>query len=137
LHIAAKAQHICRWEIPRSDYPMDRVGYFKWRQDLKKFHAERAGALMCQVGYDDAAIETVQALNLKKYLNEDPDCQTLEDALCLTFMELGFNDLIARHNEEKIIGIVQKTAAKMSDTGRALIGTISFSEAGQNILDQL
>ncbi len=31
LRIAARSQHIRRWEIPRGDYPMDRKGYLRWR----------------------------------------------------------------------------------------------------------
>lgn len=137
LRIAAKTQHICRWESPRSDYPMDRAGYLKWREDLKRFHAERAGALMAEAGYDAESIKRVQSLNLKKQMKTDADCQTLEDALCLTFLELGFDDLIAKYDEAKILSIVQKTAVKMSEAGRALIGTIQFSEKGQQILAQL
>jgi hypothetical protein len=137
LRIAAKTQHICRWESPRSNYPMDRTGYLKWREDLKRFHAERAGELMAEAGYDEAQIERVKSLNLKKQLKTDTDCQTLEDALCLTFLELGFDDLIAKYDDDKILSIVTKTAVKMSDAGKALIRTIPFSEAGQRILSQL
>ena len=137
LRIAAQTQHICRWEIPRSDYPMNRPGYLKWREDLKRFHAQRAGELMAEVGYDSAEIERVQSLNLKKRLKADADCQTLEDALCLTFLELGFDALIEKYDEAKIISIVQKTALKMSEAGRQLIPTIQFSDAGQQILAQL
>ena len=137
LRIAAKTQHICRWEIPRADYPMDRAGYFKWRNDLKHFHAERAGALMTEAGYDAESIERVQSLNLKQQIKSDADCQTLEDALCLTFLELGFDDLIAKSDEAKILSIVQKTAVKMSDAGKELIGTIQFSEQGPHVLAQL
>ncbi len=134
LRIAAQTQHICRWESPRSDYPMNRPGYLKWREDLKRFHAQRAGELMAQVGYGTEDIERVQSLNLKKQLKSDSECQTLEDALCLAFLELGFDDLIAKYDDEKILSIVQKTAAKMSEAGRAQISTIQFSEAGQRIL---
>jgi hypothetical protein len=134
LRIAAQTQHICRWERPRSDYPMNRPGYLKWRENLKRFHAQRAGELMAQVGYGAEEIERVQSLNLKQQLKTDPECQTLEDALCLTFLELGFDDLIAKYDDAKILSIVQKTAAKMSEAGRAQIGTIQFSEAGQRIL---
>lgn len=137
LRIAAKAQHICRWAIPRADYPMDRTGYFKWREDLKRFHAHKAGELMARAGYSTEAIERVQSLNLKKHLKDDPECQALEDALCLTFLELGFDDLIAKYDDEKILSIVQKTAVKMSEAGRGLIGRIQFSEAGQRILARL
>jgi hypothetical protein len=137
LRIAAKTQHICRWEIPRADYPMDRAGYLKWREDLKRFHAERAGALMTEAGYDAESIARVQSLNLKKQLKTDADCQTLENALCLTFLELGFDDLIAKYDEAKVLSIVQKTAVKMSEAGKEMIGTIQFSEQGQRILAQL
>ncbi len=34
IQLATKAQHICRWKMPRESYPMDRVGYLKWREDL-------------------------------------------------------------------------------------------------------
>jgi hypothetical protein len=137
LRIAAKAQHLCRWEIPRADYPMNRPGYLKWREDLKHFHAKRTGELMAEAGYDTESIERVQSLNLKKRLKADADCQTLEDALCLTFLELGFDDLIKKYDEAKIVSIVQKTTLKMSDAGKALIATIKFSEAGQHVLAQL
>ncbi len=137
LRIAAKTQHICRWESPRSDYPMNRVGYLKWREDLKHFHAKRAGILMAAAGYDALSIERVQSLNLKKGIKTDADCQTLEDALCLSFLELGFDDLIAKYAEAKVLSILQKTAVKMSEAGRALISTIEFSESGQQIVAQI
>jgi hypothetical protein len=137
LRIAARTQHICRWESPRSAYPMNRVGYLKWREDLKRFHAKRAGMLMAAAGYDAESIERVQSLNLKKGIKTDADCQTLEDALCLSFLELGFDDLIAKYAEAKVLSILQKTAVKMSEAGRALISTIEFSERGQQIVAQI
>ena len=117
LLLASRCQHICRWEIPRKSYNMDRVGYLTWRSDLKKFHADKAGAILKEIGYDDATITRVQALNLKKNLSNDPECQMLEDALCLTFLEYQFDALIADTDEEKIIKIVQKTWGKMSERG--------------------
>lgn len=92
---------------------------------------------MAQVGYSAEEIERVQSLNLKKQLKSDAECQTLENALCLTFLELGFDDLIAKYEDDKILSIVQKTAAKMSESGREQIGSIPFSEAGQRILAML
>ncbi len=46
LTIAARAQHIRRWEIPRNDVPMDRAGYHKWRTTLYAFHGEKAAEIM-------------------------------------------------------------------------------------------
>ncbi|MDH5483771.1 MAG: DUF4202 domain-containing protein, partial [Gammaproteobacteria bacterium] len=46
VKLAIRAQHIQRWKSPRSDYPMNRDGYFQWRTSLYKFHANTAGTLM-------------------------------------------------------------------------------------------
>src|SRR5438445_7562652 len=66
LLLAARSQHLCRWIIPRSNYEMTRVGYLKWRNELKAFHARKAGEILHEVGYADDVIHAVQALNLKK-----------------------------------------------------------------------
>jgi hypothetical protein len=50
LRLAARCQHICRWEIPRASYPMTRPGYLKWRADLKKFHAQKSGGILRETG---------------------------------------------------------------------------------------
>src|SRR5215468_9807930 len=42
LRLAARCQHLCRWQIPRDSYPMTRAGYLRWREELKKFHARKA-----------------------------------------------------------------------------------------------
>jgi hypothetical protein len=39
LKIAARAQHIERWTSSRADYPEGRVGYLRWRTDLKNYKA--------------------------------------------------------------------------------------------------
>ena len=59
--LAVRAQHIQRWTVPRSNYPLGKPGYFAWRTGLYRFHAETAGALMQQAGYDAAMIEQVKA----------------------------------------------------------------------------
>src|SRR5436189_4508067 len=66
LRLAARCQHICRWTIPRNSYPMTRAGYLKWRETLKKFHAEKAGEILREVGYPEETVQRVQALNSKK-----------------------------------------------------------------------
>ena len=33
LRLAARAQHLCRWLIPRDSYPAGRIAYLKWRED--------------------------------------------------------------------------------------------------------
>ena len=120
LRLAARCQHLCRWQVPRASYPMDRAGYLKWREDLKKFHAKKAGEILREAGYDDAAIEKVQALNLKKNFPKDPEAQVVEDALCLMFFEHQFAAIAQEHPEGKVIGILQKTWKKMSPKAREI-----------------
>jgi hypothetical protein len=118
LRLAARSQHLRRWEIPRERFPMDRAGYHRWRTTLAKFHAERAGAILREIGYDEPAIARVQALLQKLGLKSDPETQTLEDAACLVFLESYFADFAQKHDEEKLAGIIRKTWKKMSPRGR-------------------
>ena len=118
LRVAARAQHIGRWTIPRSSYPMDRAGYKRWRTELGKFHAEKAGEILLEVGYGEELIARVKSLLQKKMLKTDSECQTLEDVICLVFLEHYFADFASQHPEEKVIHILQRTLIKMSDRGR-------------------
>jgi hypothetical protein len=118
LLVAAAGQHIERWLSPRASYPMDRVGYLKWRADLKKMHAERVAGLMREEGYSDAEIARVREIILKASL-KDPETQTIEDALCLVFLESQFGETLAKTGREKMIEILKKSWAKMSERGRA------------------
>ena len=112
-----RAQHIQRWRIPRDTYPKDRQGYRRWRTELGKFHAQTAGAILRDVGYDEAIVERVAALLRKERLKTDPECQLLEDVICLVFLEHYFEDFAGQHDEEKLIGIIRKTWNKMSERG--------------------
>jgi hypothetical protein len=120
VQLAARCQHIRRWSIPRQDFPMTRPGYHQWRNTLKKYHAELAGQLMQQAGYEPDMIERVQQLVQKLRLKDDPEVQLLEDVICLVFLEYYFLPFAAQHPEEKIIEIVQKTWPKMTARGHEL-----------------
>lgn len=117
VKLAARAQHVQRWKIPRSDFPMDRKGYLAWRQKLYGMHAELAGEILREVGYDDATITRVGTLLRKKGLKIDPDVQLLEDVICLVFLEHYFADFSVKHDDAKVIDILRKTWAKMSPRG--------------------
>ena len=117
VRLAARCQHIRRWTVPRSDYPMNKEGYKAWRTGLAKFHAETAADILRDVGYDDDTIERVSALLRKKRLKLDPEVQLLEDVICLVFLENYFADFAKQHEEEKVIDIVRKTWRKMSPRG--------------------
>ncbi|MEL6916514.1 MAG: DUF4202 domain-containing protein [Bacteroidota bacterium] len=118
LQLTARCQHICRWEIPRDAYEMNRTGYLRWRQDLKKFHVEKASEILRDVGYDRELIDQVAFLLEKKQLKKSEDTQTLEDVICLVFLEFYFEDFLQKHPEDKLVDILKKTWRKMSLKGQ-------------------
>jgi hypothetical protein len=134
LLLAARCQHICRWESPRENYPMTRAGYLKWRSDLKKFHAEKSGAILREVGYDDETIRRVQDLNLKKNFPADAECRVLEDALCLVFLEFQFAALVAKSDDEKMVNAVRKSWAKMTEAARTEALKLNYGEREKNLI---
>ena len=136
LQIAARGQHICRWKIARKEYPMDRVGYLKWREELKKMHADLTGESLAQVGFDDQFVDRVQKIILKKLIKKNEESQTLEDTICLVFLDYYFDEFAAKHTDEKIIDILKKTWIKMSDKGHAVALKIPFSEKSLALVQQ-
>jgi len=136
LQLAARAQHIRRWTLPRSDYPMDRAGYHRWRTTLYKFHADTAGAVLTEVGYDVPTIARVQALIRKEKLKSDAEMQRLEDVICLVFLESYFAAFSAKHEAEKVIDIVRKTWRKMSPEGHAVALTLPLPPAARSLVER-
>jgi len=117
LKLAVRAQHIERWKIPRDEYPKTRRGYHKWRNRLKQYHAERAGEILREAGYDNETINRIQDLIKKKRIKTDPEAQLMEDVICLVFLENYFTDFASKHDDKKVIKIIRKTWKKMSEKG--------------------
>jgi uncharacterized protein DUF4202 len=134
LRLAARCQHLCRWMVPRDSYPMTRAGYLQWRERLKKFHADKAGEILRQLGYPDAVIARVQALNRKQGFPTDPETRVLEDALCLVFLEHQLDELAAKTSEEKMINALQKAWKKMTPSARDLATGLTYSMRGKELL---
>jgi hypothetical protein len=136
LRLAARSQHICRWKIPRSNYPMTRAGYLQWRATLKKFHAQKAGEILREVGYPEDMVARVQALNLKKHFPNEPESRVLEDALCLVFLEHQLTDLANKTSEDKVITALQKSWQKMTPVAREIAKTLSYPEREVSFLQK-
>lgn len=136
LRLAARCQHLCRWTKPRDSYPMTRAGYLRWREDLKKFHAQKAGAVLLEIGYDDATIYRVQALNLKEDFPNDPECRVLEDALCLVFLEFQFAALTEKTSEDKMINALVKAWNKMTPNARAEASKLNYAPREKALLEK-
>jgi hypothetical protein len=136
LQIAARAQHIERWTIPRDTYPEGRVAYLTWRKELQKHHARRAGELMAEEGYEAEEIARVGSLIKKERLKHDPEVQTLEDVICLVFLEHEAPEFIAKHDDAKVKDILAKTAGKMSSQGLAAVGKLPLEPRLARLLQE-
>jgi hypothetical protein len=134
LKIAARAQHIRRWEIPRDSYPLDRKGYHLWRTRLYEFHADAAEEILRAVGYDEAFIGRVRDLLMKKRIKADEEMQTLEDVICLVFLRWYYAVFIADHEDATVITILQRTWKKMSERGHEAALKLELSGRGLELV---
>lgn len=135
VRIAARAQHIRRWEVPRSSYPMDRPGYLRWRKDLARKHAEWTGEILKACGYDDAEITRIGALVRKENFRRDDEAQAIEDVASLVFLAHYAAEFAAKHEPEKVVAILVKTLGKMSDHGKTAAMTLDLDEGVRNALN--
>ena len=136
LKLAAHCQHIGRWEIPRESYPMDKKGYLQWRNVLKTHHAKLAEQILISCRYDEATIEKVKLLLLKKELFTNPDTKVLEDVICLVFIEHYLEEFAEKHEPPKVIDILQKTLKKMSPRAIDEAAKIPVSERIKVLIHQ-
>ena len=136
VHLAARCQHLCRWEVPRSSYPEGRVSYLKWRADLKKRHADQSAKVLLESGYDSELIDAVAAINLKRGLKSNPDVQQIEDALCLVFLEKQLEGYLGKWEDDKIIRILKKTWGKMSERAHKAALNLPMSNHARSLVEQ-
>lgn len=121
LQIAARGQHIERWKLKRTEYPEGRAGYLAWRKAQGVYHADVVMGMMNRAGYADEPVETVGRMLRKQGIKRDAEVQALEDVICFVFLKWYFQPFAAKHSDEKIQRIVEKTALKMSAEGRARV----------------
>ncbi|KAJ9220868.1 hypothetical protein DTO169C6_6813 [Paecilomyces variotii] len=134
LRLAIRAQHLRRWEVPRSSYPQTKPGYFAWRTFLKKRQAELAEKICLESGYSETEAARVAALVRKEDLKQDQETQALEDVACLVFLDDQFEEFEKGYDEEKIISILRKTWGKMSERGHELALKIQMSDRAKELV---
>lgn len=132
--LAARAHHLRRWVVPRTDYPEGRAGYLRWRTDHKKRQAAEVAELLASCGYDEPERERVASIVAKRGLGTDPQVQTHEDALCLAFLELQFDPVAEQLGDERTIDVLRKTMRKMSPAALAAAGTLPLSSHAAGLL---
>jgi hypothetical protein len=134
IQLAARCQHIGRWEIPRNSFPMDRKGYLQWRSAEKLHHVQVAEPILQKVGYDQSTIEKVKSLLLKKELTTNDDTKLLEDVVCLVFIEHYLEEFAARHDDDKVVDILRKTIKKITPRCLEVASKLKVSERIQGLL---
>lgn len=133
LRLAARAQHLERWAIPREQFPEGRGGYLRWRSAVHERQGDRVRALLLGVGADAALAERVAGLVAKR-LADDPEGQALEDAACLVFLETELAAFLREQPRDKVIDILRKTWKKMSPKGRELAPTIALAPEAEELV---
>lgn len=128
--LAARAHHLRRWVVPRSDYPDGRAGYLRWRTDHKKRQAAEVATILEHEGYEAGDVERVATIVAKRGLGRDAAVQAHEDALCLAFLELQLDPVADQLGHDRAVEVLRKTVAKMSPRGVALAGTVDLSPEG-------
>jgi hypothetical protein len=133
LRLAICGQHFRRWEVPRETFPMTKIGYHSWRTHLKKRQAALIGEILAANGYDSEAVGRCVALIekeglLKKQGEREEEVQVLEDVACLVFLDDQFDEFKSKHDEGKIVTILQKTWGKMSPEGQRMALEIPMTE---------
>ena len=134
LRLAAHCQHIGRFEVPRSSYPEGRSGYLRWRAELARRHAATAENILREHDADPKIIESVKRILLKQDRANDAEVQAMEDALCLAFLEHEFAEFSSRHDDEKLVRILRKTWAKMSDAAHAMALELPLDQRGKELV---
>ncbi|WPU93243.1 DUF4202 domain-containing protein [Mucilaginibacter sabulilitoris] len=136
LLLASRSQHIGRWEIPRDTYPVGREAYLKWRKDLAQYHAEKASDVMETVGYSPEQIARAKQIILKQKIKVDHDVQTMENALCLVFLQFQYEDFYPKYEPDKVINILKKSLLKMDAHGHQFALRLPYSETGLHYIQE-
>ncbi|MRX48179.1 DUF4202 domain-containing protein [Pedobacter puniceum] len=134
LLLASKCQHIGRWETPRNQYPDGREGYLKWRKEQANFHVDKALAILRKVGFDETVCYRVKQIILKQKIKADAEVQTMENALCLVFLQYQFEDFLHTQPKEKMVSILRKSLLKMNKQGHDYALKLSFSVEGSALI---
>ena len=86
---------------------------------------DQAAEILRGVGYDELLVAEVRRINLKQGLHTNADVQTMEDALCLSFLEHELEEFATRYESDKVVEIIRKTWGKMSE--RAHVVALSLA----------
>jgi hypothetical protein len=136
LIIAANCQHLCRWEIGRKTFPEGRAGYYQWRNFLSEYQFQKAREIILKAGFDEEFADRVKAIVKKENIFTHAESQTLEDVVCLVFMEFYLDEFIRGKSELDMSTIIQKTWKKMSEKGHQEAMKINYTDGTLAVIKQ-
>ena len=137
LCIAARGQHIRRFDIPRSRFAEGRDGYNEWRRTCREHHAKLLGEIMRRHGYASHDIEHVGKLVRKEQLKKDKESQALENVVDVVFLQHYFDEFYGKYShydDAKIIDIIGKTLRKMSPKGHQAALALDLPERTRKLV---
>lgn len=134
--LAARAHHLRRWALPRTDYPDGRAGYLRWRKALRRQHVAEVEMILVDLDYSPAEIEHVQELIAKSGRGPAREAQTHEDALCLVFLQTQLSALADRLGDVRTIEVLRRTMAKMSPEGLRRAIALPLSRRERSLVDR-
>lgn len=128
LKLASWCHHIKRWEVARSLYPMDKLGYFKWRKHVLQHQISIIEEVLAKSKIDESDIEQVTTYVSKENRKTVPEAQIIEDVACAVFVKYYLEPFAEKHSPEKVTDIIRKTMIKVSERGQTFITQMSLSE---------
>lgn len=136
LRIAARGQHIRRFDIPRAQFPQGRDGYKEWRRACREHHAKLLEKIMSRHGYSADEIDHVAKLVKKEQLKKARESQALENVVDVVFLEHYFDEFYGTHayDDTKLVDIIGKTLRKMSPKGIEAALALSLPERTRKLV---
>lgn len=119
---------------------MTRPSYLTWRAKQKSRAASEVASLLASPDVSppipEASRQRVAFLIRKEGLASDEETQALEDVACLVFLDDQLDDFDAKPDmdDDKMVAILRKTWAKMSDPGRLLALAMDLSDRAKTLI---
>ena len=136
LRLAARAQHLCRWRLERIGLPRRPAGLpalaarvrrapcAPRRRDPRRGRLRRCDH---RAGRRSGAQEG---------LPHDPEALALEDTACLVFLEHELAAFAPKHDEPKLVQILERTWRKMSPRGRAAALALELPPSARELIEK-
>lgn len=134
LIVAANCQHLFRWEVERKTFPEGRIGYYQWRNYLSEYQSMKAKEIILNAGFEAEFADQVKVIVKKENIHMNQEAQTLEDVVCLVFLEYYLNEFMFDKSEESMATIILKTWNKMSERAQQEALKLDYSDGALSVL---